>query len=139
LRRFLLVLRHQPLGSISGALAGRPHPKMRAVDRNFSSIIAAQLRGFSHGRVSLTNSASPFATLCCHLDQNQPLGGVSNTQTSGTLKTNSGQFTPIPGLKLTLPELPEGVNILALALERGPWQHRHYRQPGDTERNHLTA
>jgi hypothetical protein len=36
---------------------------------------------------------------------------VLNVQTSGTLKTNSGQFTPIPGLTL---KLPEGVSVLAL-------------------------
>jgi mannose-binding lectin len=34
-------------------------------------------------------------------------------QTSGTLKTNSGQLTPIPGLTL---KLPEGVSVLALVI-----------------------
>jgi mannose-binding lectin len=34
-------------------------------------------------------------------------------QTSGTHQTNSGQFVPIPGLSLTL---PEGVGVTALAI-----------------------
>lgn len=38
---------------------------------------------------------------------------ILNAQTSGTLKTNSAQFTPIPGLTL---KLPEGVNVLALVI-----------------------
>jgi hypothetical protein len=36
-----------------------------------------------------------------------------NAQTSGTLTTNSGQFTPIPGLSLVL---PKGVDISALVI-----------------------
>jgi len=38
---------------------------------------------------------------------------VLNAQTSGRLSTNSGQFTPIPGLSL---KLPEGVDVLALVI-----------------------
>jgi mannose-binding lectin len=38
---------------------------------------------------------------------------ILNAQTSGTLTTNSGQFTPIPGLKLLL---PKGVDVLALVI-----------------------
>jgi mannose-binding lectin len=38
---------------------------------------------------------------------------ILNAQTSGTLHTNSGQFTPIPGLKLTL---PKGVDVIALII-----------------------
>ena len=35
------------------------------------------------------------------------------TQTSGTLTTNSNQFTPIPGLRLTL---PKGVDVTGLVM-----------------------
>jgi hypothetical protein len=35
------------------------------------------------------------------------------TQTSGTLQTKAGQFTPIPGLKLAM---PEGVDVAALVV-----------------------
>jgi mannose-binding lectin len=38
---------------------------------------------------------------------------VLNAQTSGKLSTNSGEFKPIPGLSL---KLPEGVNVLALVI-----------------------
>ena len=38
---------------------------------------------------------------------------VLYAQTSGTLSTAASQFTPIPGLSLTL---PEGVNVLALVI-----------------------
>lgn len=42
---------------------------------------------------------------------------VLYTQTSGNLSTNSGSFTPIPGLAVTL---PEGVNVTALVLLNVP-------------------
>jgi Bc2L-like protein len=38
---------------------------------------------------------------------------VLNAQTSGKLSTNSGEFKPIPGLSL---KLPEGVSVLALVI-----------------------
>jgi mannose-binding lectin len=38
---------------------------------------------------------------------------VLNAQTSGKLSTNSGEFKPIPGLSL---KLPEAVNVLALVI-----------------------
>jgi hypothetical protein len=38
---------------------------------------------------------------------------VLNAQTSGKLSTNSGEFKPIPGLSL---KLPEGVGVLALVI-----------------------
>jgi hypothetical protein len=42
---------------------------------------------------------------------------ILNAQTSGTLNTNSAQFTPIPGLSV---KLPEGVNVLALVILNMP-------------------
>jgi mannose-binding lectin len=55
---------------------------------------------------------------------------ILNAQTSGTLKTNSAQFTPIPGLKVAL---PEGVDVQALVILNLPMPYAEGNDfPGGT-------